>query len=164
MMEHHEHIVGEGSIEIDDAELEAMLPVVCEHTEEVALMEKELEVTPLSPLELQIAEEKLNNITHKDIAKRLGVSDKVVRLVLSRNHVKKYIKEVFESVTAADKEQRMQLMAALIEQKMSEEGITSKLDLAQLIQMLDSMGKVAEQADIGSQGNVMIQILNNIKK
>ena len=163
-MQHLEHVVGDGEIEISEEELYLPEVVVNEHTDEILALEKELEVTPLSPLEMQIAEEKLNNVTHKAIATRLGVSDKIVRVVLGRMHVKKYIKDIFESVTAADKEQRMQLMAALIEQKMAEEGITSKLDLAQLIQMLDSMGKVKEQADVGSQGNVMINILNNIRK
>ena len=163
-MQHLEHVVGDGEIEIAEDELYLPEIVVNEHTDEILALERELEVTPLSPLEMQIAEEKLNNVTHKAIATRLGVSDKIVRVVLGRMHVKKYIKDIFESVTAADKEQRMQLMAALIEQKMAEEGITSKLDLAQLIQMLDSMGKVKEQADVGSQGNVMINILNNIRK
>ena len=163
-MQHLEHVVGDGEIEISEEELYLPEVVVNEHTDEILALEKELEVTPLSPLEMQIAEEKLNNVTHKAIATRLGVSDKIVRVVLGRTHVKKYIKDVFESVTAADKEQRMQLMAALIEQKMSEEGITSKLDLGTLLQMLDSMGRVKEQADTGSQGSVMINILNQIKK
>jgi len=165
MLEHKEHIVGADEIEIEDEDLELALPVVInENTKEIVALEKELEVSPLSPLEMQIAEEKLNNISHKAIAKRLGVSDKIVRVVLSRSHVKRYIKDVFEAVTSADKDMRMQLMAALIENKMAEEGITSKLDLAQLIQMLDSMGKVKETAEVGSQGSVMINILNNIKK
>lgn len=164
-MNHNEHIVGEGEIEFSpELEEELNLPVVNEHTQELSVIEDELAVSPLSPLEMQIAEEKLNNVAPKAIAIRLGVSDKVVRIILGRMHVKKYIKDVFESVTAADKEQRMQLMAGLIEQKMAEEGVTSKLDLAQLIQILDSMGKVKEQADVGSQGSVMINILNTLKR
>ena len=162
MATHEEHIVGNGEIEITE-ELEASLPIVVEHPEEVAVIEEEV-TSPLSPLELQIAEEKLDNIAPRAISKRLGVSDKVVRIVLARPHVKRYIKDVFDSVTAADKDMRMQLMAALIEQKMAEEGINSKLDLAQLIQILDSMGKVKEAAEAGSQGSVMINILNQIKK
>ena len=165
MLEHKEHIVGADEIEIDEGDLELALPVVVnENVSEIVALEKEMEVTPLSPLELQIAEEKLNGIAPKDIAKRLGISDRIVRVVLSRGHVKRYIKDVFEAVTSADKDMRMQLMAALIENKMEQEGITSKLDLAQLIQILDSMGKVKETAEVGSQGSVMIQILNNIKK
>ncbi len=163
MLEHKEHIVGAEDIEITEEDL-GMDLVINEHIDEVVALEKELEVSPLSPLELQVAEEKLNNIAPKAIAKRLGVSDKVVRVILSRHHVKKYIKEVFDAVTSADKDMRMQLMASLIENKMLEEGVSSKLDLAQLIQMLDSMGKVKEQADTGSQGSVMINILNNLKK
>lgn len=161
---HHEHVVGDNEIELE--ETEEFFPVAIDpvYKGEVELLEQELSLSPLSPLEMQIAEEKLNNVTNKDIAKRLGVSDKVVRVVLGRTSVKRYIREVFDSVTSADKEQRMQLMAALIEQKMATEGITSKLDLAQLIQMLDSMGKVKEQADVGSQGNIMVNILNNLRK
>ena len=160
MTEHKEHIVGADELEIP----EEYLPVVTEHPTEVALIEEEYAKTPLSPLELQIAEEKLNNVAPKAIAKRLGISDKVVRIVLARHHVKVYIKDVFESVTAADKDMRMQLMAAMIEEKMATEGISSKLDLAQLVQILDSMGKVKEAADAGSQGSVMINILNSIRK
>lgn len=165
MLDHHEHIVGEDEIELTEEEMELSLPtVINEHQRELEIIEEEIKVSPLSPLELQIAEEKLNGIAPKAIAKRLGVSDKVVRIILGRSHVKKYVKDVFDAVTSADKEHRMQLMAALIENKMTEEGITSKLDLAQLIQILDGMGKVKEQADVGSQGNVMINILNQIKK
>ena len=159
---HNEHSVGDGEIEIED--FDNIVPVVInEHINEIAIIEEGTTST-LSPLELQIAEEKLNNIAPRNIAQRIGVSDKVVRIVLSRAHVKKYIKEVFDAVTTADKEMRMQLMAAMIEEKMATEGITSKLDLAQLVQMLDSMGKVKEQADVGSQGSVMINILNTLKR
>ena len=165
MTTHIEHSVGDGEIELTEEDLQEHLPEVTNvHTKELAVLEAEASITPLSPLELQIAEEKLDNIAPRAIAKRLGISDKVVRLVLSRGHVKKYVKDVFDAVTAADKDMRMQLMAAMIEQKMAEEGISSKLDLAQLIQMLDSMGKVKEQAEAGSQGSVMINILNTIKK
>ncbi len=165
-MEHHEHIVGEGEIELSDVEVEelSMDLVVSPHTTEIETLELEGMVSPLSPLELQIAEEKLNNVPIKSIPKRIGVSDKVVRVVLGRNHVKKYIKDVFDSVTSADKEMRMQLMAQMIENKMEEEGISSKLDLAQLVQILDGMGKVKEQAAESSQGSVMINILNTLKK
>ena len=164
MTQHLEHFVGENEIELTE-DIEVLLPeVLPQFPKEIEAITKELEVSPLSPLELQIAEEKLNNVAPKAIAKRLGVSDKVVRIVLSRTHVKKYIKEVFDSITSADKDMRMQLMAAMIENKMAEEGISSKLDLAQLIQILDGMGKVKEQSDVGSQGNVMINILNNLQK
>lgn len=164
-MEHKEHVMGEDiNISVDDIE---NLPIVSNNEDfssELQAIEKEAEVSPLSPLELSIAEERLNNVSNRDIARRLGVSDKVVRIVLSRHHVRSYIKEVFEAVTTADKELRMQLMASMIENKMAEEGVTSKLDLAQLVQMLDSMGKVKEQADVGSQGSVMINILNTLQK
>ena len=162
-MEHHEHSVGDGEIELTEEEVELMLPVA-QHPKEVAAIEDDLETHPLSPLEMQVAEEKLNNVAPKAIAKRLGISDKVVRVILSRHHVKKYIKEVFDAVTAADKDMRMQLMAQMIENKMEEEGITSKLDLAQLVQILDGMGKVKEQAAEGSQGSVMINILQSLKR
>jgi DNA-binding CsgD family transcriptional regulator len=188
-MEHHEHIIGD-PIEITEEDMGrtemmemggeedaygSIMPITVasapsapnalEETakQEVASIEQE-ETALLSPLEMQIAEEKLNNISNRDIARRLGVSDKVVRIVLSRRRVRAYVKDVFDSVTTADKEMRMQLMAAMIENKMEEEGINSKLDLAQLVQMLDTMGKTKEQADLGSQGNVMINILNNLKK
>ena len=165
MLKHNEHIVGEDALEINEEDLEVNLPMVTnEHGAEVLEVEKEAMITPLSPLELQLATEKLNNIAPKAIAKRLGVSDKVVRIVLARPHVKKYIKDVFDAVTSADKTHRMQLMAAMIENKMEEEGINSKLDLAQLIQILDGMGKVAETAEVGGQGSVMVNILNQIKK
>ena len=163
-MEHKEHIVGHDELILQESDLDMEIIVSPEFTGELAAIEEELKVTPLSPLELQIAEEKLNNIAPRAIAKRLGVSDKVVRIVLARHHVKVYIKDVFDSVTAADKDMRMQLMAAMIEEKMATEGISSKLDLAQLVQIIDSMGKVKEQADTGSQGSVMINILNNIRK
>ena len=162
---HHEHIVGEGEIELTEEEMELSLPsVIPQHPEELATLEAELAVSPLSPLELQIAEEKLNNIAPKAIAKRLGVSMKVVRVILGRTHVKQYVKDVFDAVTAADKNLRMQLMAQMIENKMAEDGINSKLDLAQLVQILDGMGKVKEQAAEGSQGSVMINILQNLRK
>jgi len=171
MMEHHEHVIGE-PIDITDKEMKEMeqalvVADISEASPEVLAEARSIEVEEvnlLSPLELQIAEEKLNNISPRDIARRLGISDKVVRIVLARNNVRRYIKDIFDSVTSADKEMRMQLMAAMIENKMEDEGINSKLDLAQLIQMLDGMGKVKEQADVGSQGSVMINILNQISK
>ena len=165
MLKHNEHIVGEDEIEINEEEMELSLPVVVnEHTVEVQNIEKEAEVTPLSPLELEIAEKKLNNIAPNAIAKQLGLSMKVVRIVLGRAHVKKYVKTVFDAVTSADKDIRIQLMASLIANKMEEEGVTSKLDLAQLLAMQDSMLKVQEQSDLGGQNNIMVNILNQIKK
>ncbi len=163
MAEHQEHIVGEDEIEITE-ELEASLPIVVEHPEEVALIEEGARLKPLSPLELQIAEESLNRVAAKDISKRLGVSLKVVRIVLGRSHVKIYIKDVFEAVSTSNKDIRIQLMSSLIEKKLEEEGLTSKLDLGTLLQMQDSMLKVEEQASLGSQGNIMVNILQAIRK
>ncbi len=167
-MEHHEHILGEPILNVTEGMLQEgadMLPVVIdkEIQKEVEIVESEA-LNVLSPLEAQIAEEKLNNIAPKDIAKRLGISDKVVRIVLGRRRVQKYIKDVFDSVTAADKENRIQLMAQVIENKIAEEGISSDVDLANLLQMLDSMLKVKEQSDLGTQNNVMINVLNQITK
>ncbi len=167
-MEHHEHILGEPILNVTEGMLQEgtdMLPVAIdkEIQKEVEIVEAEA-LNVLSPLEAQIAEEKLNNIAPKDIAKRLGISDKVVRIVLGRRRVQKYIKDVFDSVTAADKENRIQLMAQVIENKIAEEGISSDIDLANLLQMLDSMLKVKEQSDLGTQNNVMINVLNQITK
>ena len=163
MVDHKEHVVGNDVIEIEEANLDFPINTL-EHTKELEELEMEVVATPLSPLELAIAEEKLNNISMKAISKRLGVSEKIVRIVLSRRHVKAYIKDIFEEVTAASKDERIQLMASIIANKLEEEGITSKLDLATLLQLQDSMGKVKEQADTGSQNNVMINILNSIRK
>jgi len=169
MKAHHEHSIGE-PIDITESDIKEMeeainLPVeVTEGLLAEAEVIEEVTTTLLSPLELKVAEEKLNNISPRDIARRLGVSDKVVRIILGRRNVKAYVKDVFDSVTAADKEMRMQLMAQMIENKMEEEGVSSGLDLAQLVQILDNMGKVKESADVGSQNNVMINILNQISK
>ena len=168
-MEHHEHTVGNPIAITSTVEHEMELALAPASGLNVTAIQeaKEVEETVnnlLSPLELQIAEEKLNNVSPRDIARRLGVSDKVVRIVLARKAVRMYIADVFNSVTAADKEMRMQLMAAMIENKMEEEGVTSGLDLAQLVQMLDSMGRVQEQADTGSQSSIMINILSKLSK
>jgi len=167
-MEHHKHVLGDNedfnvSEEVIERQLVEM-PDTDIDRNEVRVIEESAQVSPLSQLELAIAEEKLNNISNIDIAKRLGISGKVVRIVLGRKHVKEYINDVFESVTAASKEARIQLMAQIIENKMQEEGVTSNLDLAQLIQIMDGMGKLKEQTELGAQNNVMINILNAISK
>ena len=165
-MEHHKHILGDNEdFNISEEVIEDQLTEIIDiNKTEVVAIEEAAQVSPLSQLELAIAEEKLNNISNVDIAKRLGISSKVVRIVLGRKHVKAYINDVFESVTAASKEARMQLMAQIIENKMQEDGVTSNLDLAQLIQIMDGMGKLKEQTELGAQNNVMINILNAISK
>ena len=167
MAKHTEHIIEEHSIGEDfelDLEEFAPVPISGAALDEAKELEQALEITPLSPLELQIAEERLNNVTPTDISKRLGLPIKVVRSVLARQNVRAYIKDITEAITSSNKDIRIQLMAAIIEKKIAEEGLTSDLDLATLLKMQDDMGKVKEQADLGNQGNVMVNILNSITK
>jgi len=162
MVGHNKHEVVMGDSQVPEGISSASDKALEEAANLLEVVEQDVE--PLSPLELEVAEERLNGIAFADIAKRLGLSLKVVRLVLGRPRVKAYIKDISESITANNKDVRMAIMSQLIEQKLEEEGLTSKLDLATLLQMQDSMGKVKEQAEVGGQNNVMINILNAISK
>jgi predicted transcriptional regulator len=126
--------------------------------------------TPLSMLELYVAELKLKGYSPKKIANKLGVTEAAVRRTLNSKPVRDYIKQVTEGVKETLKEEMIILMRKTIEDKIKYiedkyDGDFSKAtrkDLPDLLKMLDDMMKEEEKAKLGTSQNIFVSILNQV--
>jgi len=124
----------------------------------------------LTTIEKQIANYMVEGLSRATIATMLEMPVDTINTVGRRRHVQKYVQDAHQEIGVADKKNREVLLSQIIEARLNNmaEGddmsSLSNKDTADLIAMLDSIQKEREKADLGNSANVVINVLQAIKK
>ena len=130
-------------------------------TTTVEAIEKALDTPAIDPVVLSVANEYLSGKTITDIAESFSLSEDRVASIIDKKEVKTYIDNVFVTQGYLNRVKRLQLINAVIEQKMTdalETGVFSKKDLLDWMKHLHDVESSVQKKEKPS---VAVQVNNN---
>jgi len=126
-----------------------------------------LESPPLDPVLLAVANDYLSGKSIEEIAGDYGISTDRVTSVLEKREVKAYVDSVFATQGYLNRIKRMQIINAVIDQKMTEAletGIYSKKDLLDWMKHLNEVEASVKPKERGPAVAVQINNYDKLMK
>jgi len=133
----------------------------------VDALNETLESPPLDPVLLAVANDYLSGKSIDEIAGDYGISTDRVTSVLEKREVKAYVDSVFATQGYLNRVKRMQIINAVIDQKMTEAletGIYSKKDLLDWMKHLNEVEATVKPKERGPAVAVQINNYDKLMK
>ena len=130
-------------------------------TTTVEAIERALDSPAIDPIVLSVANEYLSGKTISAIAESFDLSEDRVAAIIEKKEVKSYIDNVFVTQGYLNRVKRLQLINAVIDQKMQdalETGVFSKKDLLDWLKHLHDVEGAVQKKEKPS---VAVQVNNN---
>ena len=136
-------------------------------TTSVDALNRSLEAPPLDPVMLALANDYLSGKAIDEIADEYGITEDRVTAVIEKKEVKNYIDSVFATQGYLNRIKRINLIRAVIDQKIQEAvetGIYSKKDLLDWMKHLQEVETSLKPKQTGPQVAVQINNYDKLMK